>query len=111
MEKKQSIEHAQLLILSLLAAEDLYGYQMIVELERRSDHTFAMKEGTLYPLLHGLEQRGLVESYQQTAPSGRLRKYYHLTKKGAAACREEREAWRRYAAGVNAVVEFGASMA
>ena len=99
MEKKQSIEHAQLLILSLLAAEDLYGYQMIV------------KEGTLYPLLHGLEQRGLVESYQQTAPSGRLRKYYHLTKKGAAACREEREAWRRYAAGVNAVVEFGASMA
>ena len=47
MKKKQSIEHTQLLVLSLLANEDMYGYQMIVELARRSDHTFEMKEGTL----------------------------------------------------------------
>ena len=46
MAKKQTMDHAQLLVLSLLAGEDMYGYQMIVELARRSDHTFEMKEGT-----------------------------------------------------------------
>ena len=56
MAKKQTMDHAQLLVLSLLAGEDMYGYQMIVELARRSDHTFEMKEGTLYPVLHGLER-------------------------------------------------------
>ena len=65
MAKKQTMDHAQLLVLSLLAGEDMYGYQMIVELARRSDHTFEMKEGTLYPVLHGLERDGAVEAYQQ----------------------------------------------
>ena len=46
MAKKQTMDHAQLLVLSLLAGEDMYGYQMIVELARRSDHTFEMKAGT-----------------------------------------------------------------
>ena len=67
MAKKQTMDHAQLLVLSLLAGEDMYGYQMIVELARRSDHTFEMKEGTLYPVLHGLERDGAVEAYQQEA--------------------------------------------
>ena len=51
MERKQTMEHTSLLVLSLLQGQDLYGYQMITELERRSDHTFQMKEGTLYPVL------------------------------------------------------------
>ena len=54
--KKRTIDHTHLLVLSLLAGEDMYGYQMIMELARRSDHTFEMKEGTLYPVLHGLER-------------------------------------------------------
>ena len=70
MAKKQTMDHAQLLVLSLLAGEDMYGYQMIVELARRSDHTFEMKEGTLYPVLHGLERDGAVEAYQQEASTG-----------------------------------------
>ena len=45
--KKKSIDHTQLLLRKLLSSEDMYGYQMIVELARRSDHTFEMKEGTL----------------------------------------------------------------
>ena len=110
MKKKQSIEHTQLLVLSLLANEDMYGYQMIVELARRSDHTFEMKEGTLYPVLHGLEQGGLVEAYQQEAPTGRMRKYYHLTRKGGVMLKEETEAWQKYAGAVNAVLQFGAGI-
>ena len=69
MAKKQTMDHAQLLVLSLLAGEDMYGYQMIVELARRSDHTFEMKEGTLYPVLHGLERDGAV--YFPDAPTER----------------------------------------
>ena len=102
--KKQSIDHAHLLVLSLLAGEDIYGYQMIVELARRSDHTFEMKEGTLYPVLHGLERQGLVEAYQQEAPTGRMRKYYHLTRKGGAFLKDEASSWQAYAGAVNAVL-------
>lgn len=104
MERKKPIEHTQLLVLSLLAGEDMYGYQMILELARRSDHTFEMKEGTLYPVLHGLERQGYVEAYQQEAPTGRVRKYYHLTRRGEAALKKEAEAWKAYSGAVNAVL-------
>ncbi len=107
--KKQAIEHTRLLVLSLLSGEDMYGYQMIVELARRSDHIFDMKEGTLYPVLHGLEQEGFLEACRREAPTGRERKYYHLTRKGRAALREEEQAWRRYAGAVNAVLRCGAA--
>lgn len=79
--KKKTIDHTELLVLTLLAGEDMYGYQIITELARRSDHTFDMKEGTLYPVLHGLWKDGQVEAYEAEAPTGRKRKYYHLTKK------------------------------
>ena len=104
--KKQSIEHTRLLVLGLLSNGDMYGYQMIVELERRSDGTFAMKEGTLYPVLHGLERDGLVEAYEQAAPTGRMRKYYHLTRKGKEALKTEAEEWKRYTAAVDAVLNL-----
>lgn len=110
MERKKPIEHTQLLVLSLLAGEDMYGYQMILELARRSDHTFDMKEGTLYPVLHGLERQGYVEAYQQQAPTGRMRKYYHLTCRGEAALKQEAEAWKKYAGAVNAVLRSSAGL-
>ena len=100
MKKKQTIEHTQLLVLSLLSGEDMYGYQMIVELARRSDHTFEMKEGTLYPVLHGLEKDGYVEAYQQEAPTGRMRKYYKLTRKGRELLRDKKEEWEKFHQGV-----------
>lgn len=108
--KKKAIEHTRLLVLSLLAGEDMYGYQMIVELARRSNHAFDMKEGTLYPVLHGLEQEGFVEAYRQEAPTGRERKYYHLTRKGQGVLREEEAAWKRYSGAVNDVLRGGAEM-
>ena len=61
---------------------DLYGYQMIEELARRSNDVFQMKEGTLYPILHALEKGKYLSSYEQQAPMGRMRKYYKLTRKG-----------------------------
>ena len=93
-----------LLVLSLLEKEDMYGYQMITELSRRSNDTFQMKEGTLYPILHALEKGKYLSSYQQEAPTGRVRKYYHLTRRGASFLKEEAEAWNTYSSAVNAVL-------
>ena len=108
--KKKSIDHTKLLVLSLLSGEDMYGYQMIVELGRRSNRTFEMKEGTLYPVLNGLEKDGYVEAYQQEAPTGRVRKYYHLTRKGGAALKTEEKAWETYSGAVNAVLRSSAGL-
>ena len=94
--KKKSIDHTQLLLLKLLSSEDMYGYQIILEL----------KEGTLYPVLHGMEREGYVEAYEKAAPTGRVRKYYHLTRAGRAALTEEEKAWQEYSGAVNAVLHF-----
>lgn len=102
--KKKSIDHTQLLILSLLRGEDMYGYQIIIELARRSQNVFEMKEGTLYPVLHGMERDGLVEAYETAAPNGRTRRYYRVTRRGLTALGEEKESWQRYSAGINAVL-------
>ena len=101
--KKQNMEHTHLLVLSLLAGEDMYGYQMIVELARRSDHTFELKEGTLYPILHALEAERLVTVREKEAETGRVRKYYRITKKGMKALEEKKEEWRLFTKKVNDV--------
>ena len=99
-----------LLILRLLEDEDLYGYQMIERLRERSDDTFALKAGTLYPLLHTLETQSLVQSYEQPA-DGRVRKYYHLTKAGRARLTEKTEEWRVFSGAVERVLKGGESHA
>ena len=93
-----------LMLLALLEEKDCYGYEIIKELKERSQNVFQFKEGTLYPVLHGLEKDGYVEAYQQEAPTGRVRKYYHLTRKGGAALKTEAEAWQTYSGAVNAVL-------
>ena len=93
-----------MLILSLLAREEMYGYQMITELSRRSDDTFALKEGTLYPILHTLEAEGLVTVREREAETGRVRKYYRITRKGRKALEEKKEEWSWFTEKVNAVL-------
>ena len=95
-----------LLVMKLLEDGDLYGYQMIEELRRRSDDTFHLKAGTLYPLLHGLEEKGWITSYQGEG-GGRTRKYYHLTEKGGRELKEKRAEWARYTRAVSRVLEGG----
>lgn len=104
MKKANAIEHSSLLILSLLSKEDMYGYQMISELEKLSENVFQMKEGTLYPVLKKLENGGQVNSYT-TEFSGRTRKYYHLTQKGLDTLKAESREWQTYSEGINAVLD------
>ena len=93
-----------LLVLSLLSTGDKYGYEMIAELDARSDHTFTLKEGTLYPILHGLEKEGAVKSYTKEADTGRTRKYYRITRKGLKALEEQKKEWVEFSEKVNAIL-------
>ena len=95
-----------MLILSLVEREDMYGYEMIIELARRSQDTFQMKEGTLYPILHTLEKEKCLTSYQQMAPTGRMRKYYRITPLGRKLLTEKRAEWAQYSQGVDQVLSF-----
>lgn len=104
IEKSLLSGSTPLLVLSLLKDGDKYGYEMIVELARRSDDTFLLKEGTLYPLLHALEKEGLVRSYNKTAPSGRERKYYKLTPAGGERLSYKEQEWKLFSEKVNAVI-------
>ena len=107
MRQKHAMEHTELVVLHLLSREDMYGYQMIAELERKFDKTFSMKEGTLYPILRGLENAGAVESYTDQTEGGRKRKYYHLTERGKKQLVEETQQWRAYEHVINAVLSMG----
>ena len=106
-DKSQLAGSAAMLIMKLLDGQDMYGYQIIEELARRSDNTFQLKAGTLYPLLHGLEKKGLLESYEQNADSARIRKYYHLTNKGRKFLKEKTAEWKEYSSAVSKVLEGG----
>ena len=96
-----------LLILRLLEEDDLYGYQMIERLRERSDDTFSLKAGTLYPLLHTLENQGLVQSYERAADGARVRKEYHLPDAGRTRLAEKSEDWREFSGAVERVLRGG----
>ena len=100
-----------MLILKLLEDKDMYGYLMIEELRKRSDNTFALKAGTLYPLLHGLEEQGMLLSYEESADSKRIRKYYSITKKGKKMLAEKQSEWNTYTSAINQILQGGASFA
>ena len=93
-----------LLVLSLLTDSDKYGYEIIKELDVRSDGTFRLKEGTLYPVLHKLENSGYVRSYMNKSDAGKERKYYCLTDKGRKQLLAEKKQWHVFSSSVNKVI-------
>ena len=103
VEKSLLSGSTPLLVLSLLKDGDKYGYEMAEELSLRSDKTFELKEGTLYPLLHTLEKNGLVSSYTKES-GGRARKYYRLTEDGRGELEHKTQEWRLFTEKVNAVI-------
>ena len=85
---------ASLLLLDLLAARPMYGFELAEALRERTNGVLAFKEGTLYPALHRLEAEGLVTPYWQDSPRGPRRRYYRLTARGRHALDERRAQWR-----------------
>lgn len=109
IDKTLVTRSTSMLILKLLENQDMYGYQMIEELARRSDDTFSLKAGTLYPLLHDLEKEGAIRCYEGSA-TGRIRKYYSLTKAGRELLGAKEAEWQAFSAGVNKVLKGGACL-
>lgn len=106
MSQEQTLSggNTAMLLMKLLETEDMYGYQMIEELSNRSQNVFELKAGTMYPLLHTLEQKGFVESFEQNADNARLRKYYRLTSKGKKNLRDQEQGWKKYVHAIDNVL-------
>ncbi len=100
-----------LLVLRLLDEEDMYGHQIIAALKSRSDNTFALKAGTLYPLLHNLEKQGAVTTSEKIADSGRLRIYYSITPKGRELLHAKKTEWNAFSTAMGRVLGGGCACA
>lgn len=104
MDKKMTAVSASLLVLQLISEKEQYGYQIIKELDLRSSHVFSLKEGTLYPILHSLEEKGAIESFERLAETGKMRKYYRITKNGKKLLKEKKEEWQTCNQAVSRVI-------
>ncbi|OZB92754.1 PadR family transcriptional regulator [Paenibacillus sp. XY044] len=95
-----------ILLLTVLNKKEMYGYELIKEIEKSSEGVFSMKEGTLYPILHTLESEGWLEAYWSTH-DGRKRKYYRMTDQGRNQLREKQQEWVRFRTAVDTVIGEG----
>lgn len=91
------------LILSVLKENDMYGYKIIKKLEKQHEDIFVLKEGTLYPILHALEEENFLDSYWEETED-RKRKYYSITKKGLKSLKEKQKNRKAYSTSANKVL-------
>lgn len=93
-----------ILILKLLDKKPMYGYEMIKEMEDKSNGIFTLKEGTLYPILHTLEEKGLVEAYWGEGSGKRMRKYYRIMEEGRSSLKEKEKEWTTFRSAVDKIL-------
>ena len=84
---------AEPMILSLLGRGESYGYAIIQEIKARSGGKLQWTDGMLYPVLHRMEQRGLIKARWGESETGRKRKYYSLKQDGKRALEQHHEQW------------------
>ena len=95
---------AEFLILSLIEHEPRHGYELSRLIESRSGGTISFNVASLYPVLYRMEERGLVEGRWVEKAGQRRRRFYRLTKQGAAALEGERKSWKEFVRAVGRVV-------
>ncbi len=95
----------ELVLLRLLASEPRYGYELVSELRERSDGELEIKEGTLYPVLYRLEDRGLVAPQWQQQGRGVPRKYYSLTDAGQRQLESLKGQWLKFSSAVDRLLD------
>jgi PadR family transcriptional regulator, regulatory protein PadR len=93
----------ELLILRLLVAEEMYGYEIVQAIRNRTDAVIAVGEGVVYPVLHGLESDGALKSRRKTV-NGRSRIYYSVTQAGAQRLAELVSTWSNLTGAVQRVL-------
>lgn len=90
-------------VLKLLERREMYGYELVEALSQRTDGVLEMGQSTLYPLLYNLEAKGLIESSERDAPSGRQRRYYRLTSRGRQRLARNMGEWQSLARAMQAI--------
>lgn len=83
-------------VLAILAEGPLHGYQIAKEMRARSDDSLRLGQGVLYPILHRLEDRGLVRGEWQQSTGTPSRKRYAITKAGLAELKSKRSEWAAF---------------
>ncbi len=84
-----------ILLLSLLVSQDMYGYEIVKHLKTKSNDLYKMSEGTLYPALKRLEIKKLLTSYWGESEAGGRRKYYKITEEGTKQLNEKLNEWQK----------------
>ena len=97
--------NTECLLLYLINCQHSYGYQIIKELEKKSNGYFQFKEGTLYPALHRMEQDKLIKSKWQKLPNGQERRYYYITQKGQQILAKKLAVWQDFSTAVRAIIQ------
>lgn len=108
MDSKFLTGSLDMMILQVAQGGPTYGYEITQEVMRRSQGFFELKEGSLYPALHRLARKGMLECYWEDKDTGRRRRFYRLTAEGAKSLADQRADWERFVAGVNGVLELRA---
>ena len=103
MGRDTAAAHLDILLLRILSHGPAHGYAVISALKETSGGVFDLPEGTVYPLLHRLENAGLLASDWDHS-AGRRRRVYRLTARGRARLAAGRREWSRFSAGMNAVL-------
>jgi PadR family transcriptional regulator PadR len=93
-----------MLILKALAASDLHGYGVARWIEETSKQSITIEEGSLYPALRRLEDRGWVDSKWSLSDTGRRVRVYSLTRQGRAHLRDEATSWMEFSRGITLVL-------
>jgi PadR family transcriptional regulator PadR len=93
-----------LLILRVIALEPVHGWAIAQRIRQMSNSELRVGQGSLYPALHKLEQRGLIKATWRTSENNRQAKYYALTKAGQKALEREASEWARLSAAISLVV-------
>jgi PadR family transcriptional regulator PadR len=94
-----------LLVLRIVALEPLHGYGIVRRIEQMSGETLQIRQGSLYPALYRMEQRGLLTADWKTNESGKEAKYYRLTKAGRKALEAETDSWQRLRTAIDLILE------
>jgi transcriptional regulator len=97
-----------MLILQIVSLEPAHGYGIAQRLEQISKSVVQVNQGSLYPALHRLEQKGWLRSEWKQSETGREAKFYALTATGKQQLIEERDSWARLAGAVHLIFQEGA---
>jgi len=98
-----------LLILRIVALGPVHGYSIAQRLQQISRDVVQVPQGSLYPALHRLENRGLLEADWRDTETGREAKFYRLTRRGRSQLNVEASSWRRLTEAIGLILDMPAT--